>query len=264
MTASDELLFDRHAHVATITLNRPDRMNAWTPGMEEGLRAFLTQAAEDDAVRVVVLTGAGRAFCTGAEMGRLAQSAAGAPAPAAPMREGDLGQRYSYIMGVPKPVLAGINGAAAGVGFCLTLFCDLRFMAEGAKLTTAFARRGLVAEHGSAWLLPRLVGPMNAADLLLSGRTVEAAEAERMGLVRVLPREGFHAQVQERAAEMAALCSPRSQRIIKRQLNHALFHGLAEATRLSEAEALACRGTEDYREGVAHFVEKRAPRFTGR
>ncbi len=264
MTAPDGLLYDRQEHVATITLNRPERMNAWTPGMEEGLRSLLREAAGDDEVRVIVLTGAGRAFCTGAEMGQLSRSAAGAPAPPPAPREGDLEQRYSYIMGIPKPVLAGINGAVAGVGLCLTLFCDLRYMAAGSKLTTAFARRGLVAEHGSAWLLPRLIGPMNAADLLLSGRTVEAEEAERLGLVRVFPREGFHQQVQARAAEMAALCSPRSQRVIKRQLNTALFHGLAEATRLSEDEALRCRGTEDYREGVAHFVEKRAPRFTGR
>ena len=263
MTASGEMLFAKQDHVATITLNRPDRMNAWTATMEQELRELLSQAARDDDVRVIVLTGAGRAFCAGADMGKLAKSAHGTPGTVARSIKGDLEQRYSYIMGIPKPVIAGINGAVAGVGLCLTLFCDLRYMAAGAKMTTAFARRGLVAEHGSAWMLRRMIGPMNAADILLTGRAVEAEEAERMGLVRVLPRDDFHQHIQNRAAEMAALCSPRSQRVIKYQLNQAIFQGLAEATRLSEEEAVLCRGTDDYKEGVAHFVEKRAPRFTG-
>ncbi|WP_236020280.1 enoyl-CoA hydratase-related protein [Sabulicella rubraurantiaca] len=257
------MLFAKQDHVATITLNRPDRMNAWTTTMEQELRELLSQASRDDEVRVIVLTGAGRAFCAGADMGRLVNSANSVPGTLEQSAKDDLDQRYSYIMAVPKPVLAGINGAVAGVGLCLTLFCDLRYMAAGTKLTTAFARRGLIAEHGSAWMLRRLIGPMNAADILLTGRPVEAEEAERMGLVRVLPREDFHQQLQSRAAEIAALCSPRSQRVIKRQLNQAIFQSLAEATRLSEEEALLCRGTDDYKEGVAHFVEKRAPRFTG-
>ena len=263
MTASGEMLFAKQDHVATITFNRPDRMNAWTTTMEQELRELLSQASDDDDVRVIVLTGAGRAFCAGADMGRLVKSANGAPGTVARAIKGDLAQRYSYIMGVSKPVIAGINGAVAGVGLCLTLFCDLRYMAAGAKLTSSFARRGLVAEHGSAWMLRRMIGPMHSADILLTGRVVEAEEAERMGLVRVLPREDFHQQLQARAAEMAALCSPRSQRVIKYQLNQAIFQSLAEATRLSEEEALLCRGTDDYKEGVAHFVEKRAPRFTG-
>jgi enoyl-CoA hydratase/carnithine racemase len=137
-------------------------------------------------------------------------------------------------------------------------------MAAGAKMTTAFARRGLVAEHGSAWMLPRLIGPMNAADLLLSGRTIEAAEAERLGLVRMLPAENFREGVQQKASEFANLCSPRSMRVIKQQLALAHRQTLAEATQLANREVAACRGTEDFKEGVAHFVEKRAPRFTGK
>ncbi|RVT91860.1 enoyl-CoA hydratase [Rhodovarius crocodyli] len=262
--ASGDMLFAVQDHVCTITFNRPDRMNAWTTTMEQELREMLARASDDPEVRVIVLTGAGRGFCAGADMSRLTKSANARPEVVEREIKGDLEQRYSYIMAVPKPVIAGINGAVAGVGLCLTLFCDLRYMAAGAKMTTSFARRGLIAEHGSAWMLPRLIGPMNAADILLSGRTVLAEEAERMGLVRVLPAEDFHAQIQARAAELAALCSPRSQRVIKRQLNAAITSGLAEATRLSEDEALLCRGTEDYKEGVAHFVEKRAPRFTGR
>ena len=177
---------------------------------------------------------------------------------------GDLEQRYTYLLAIPKPIIAAINGAAAGVGLCVALFCDIRFIAASAKITTAFSRRGLIAEHGSAWMLPRLVGPMNAADLLLSGRVVEAAEAERLGLARALPADGFLPAVQRYASELANSCSPRSMGIIKRQMQQAWEQRLGEAVRVADDETAACRGTEDYREGVAHFVEKRAPAFTGR
>lgn len=260
-----ELLYGVSDRVATITLNRPDRMNAWTPTMEAEFRAAIKTASADDEVRAIVVTGAGRGFCAGADMGRLQNSATGAAPLVAPTSgEGNFDQRYSYLLAVPKPLIAAINGSVAGVGLCITLYCDLRFMAEGARLATSFARRGLVAEHGSAWMLPRLVGPMNAADLLMSGRTVDAAEAAAMGLVRMLPAEGFLAAVQARAAEFANLSSPRSMRIIKQQLQAAPFQSLAEATRFADAEIPKCRDTEDFKEGVASFVEKRAPNFTGR
>jgi enoyl-CoA hydratase/carnithine racemase len=260
-----EILYDVSERVATITLNRPDRMNAWTPTMEAEFRTAIEAASADDGVRAIVVTGAGRGFCAGADMERLQSSASGAAPLVAPSSgEGNFDQRYSYLLAVPKPLIAAINGSVAGVGLCITLYCDLRFMAEGARLATSFARRGLVAEHGSAWMLPRLVGPMNAADLLLSGRTIDATEAAAMGLVRTLPAEGFLAAVQARAAEFANLSSPRSMRIIKQQLQAAPFQSLAEATRLADAEIPKCRDTEDFREGVASFVEKRRPAFTGR
>jgi enoyl-CoA hydratase/carnithine racemase len=137
-------------------------------------------------------------------------------------------------------------------------------MAAGAKLTTAFARRGLIAEHGISWMLPRLIGPMNAMDLLLSARTVAAEEAGTLGLVRVLPAESFADAVQARAAEIANLSSPRSTRIIKKQVYEALFQSLAEATVIANREQALCRDTQDFREGVASYVEKRKPNFTGR
>ena len=163
-----------------------------------------------------------------------------------------------------KPLIAGINGAVAGIGLVLTLYCDIRYMAAGAKLTTAFARRGLIAEHGISWMLPRLIGPMHALDLLLSARVIEAEEAERMGLVHVLPAKDFAAGVQQRAAEIANLSSPRSVRIIKRQVYEGLFQSLAEATAIANREQEVCRSTEDFREGVAHYLEKRPPNFSGR
>lgn len=260
-----ELLYDVRDRVATLTLNRPQRLNAWTPVMEAGFRDAIAAATQDADVRAIVVTGAGRGFCAGADMARLEGAVTGVavvPAPPSPTA-GDLEQRYSYLLAVPKPVIAAINGAVAGVGLCIALYCDLRFMAAGARLATAFARRGLVAEHGSAWMLPRLIGPMNAADLLLSGRTIDAAEAEAMGLARMLPAEGSAAAVHARAVELATFSSPRSMRIIKQQLQCAHHESLAAATRRADLEVARCRNTADFREGVACFIEKRTPNFTG-
>jgi enoyl-CoA hydratase/carnithine racemase len=264
-----EILYTVEERVATITLNRPDRLNAWTGVMSEELRAALAKADADEGVRAIVVTGAGRGFCAGADMARLSAAAAGrstlgvGPMPTEGI-EANFVQRMSYILAVRKPILAAINGPVAGIGVVLACYCDLRFMAAGAKLATSFARRGLVAEHGIGWLLPRLIGPMNALDLLYSARPVPAEEAQAMGLVRVLPAEGFAAAVQAKAAEIANLSSPRSTRIIKKLVYEAMFQSLAEATVIANREQELCRDTEDFREGVAHFVEKRAPRFSGR
>lgn len=263
----EELLYGVRDRVATITFNRAQRLNAWTATLEKELREAISLASEDESVRCIVLTGAGRAFCAGADMSRLSASADGALASSSSQRtpsHDDLEQRYSYLLDVPKPLIAGVNGAIAGVGVCIALYCDLRYMAAGAKLATPYARRGLVAEHGIAWMLPRLVGPMHAADLLLSGRTVLAEEAQQMGLVKLLPAEGFAEAVHERATEFANASSPLSVRVMKTQLLAAKHQTLAEATQLADAEMALCRGTEDFREGIAHFVEKRAPQFTGR
>jgi len=265
-----ELLYTVDDRVATITLNRPDRLNAYTQQMGAELREALAKADADAGVRAIVLTGAGRGFCAGADMARLSSAAAGKStlriqdeAPTEGL-DANFAQRVSYMLAVGKPILAAINGPAAGIGFVITLYCDIRYMATGTKLTTSFARRGLIAEHGASWMLPRLIGPMNALDLLCSARAVEAEEAERMGLVRVLPADGFLAAVQTRAAEIANLSSPRSVRIIKKQVYEAMFQSLAEATRIANREQEACRDTEDFREGIAHYLEKRKPNFTGR
>lgn len=268
----EHILYDVAGRIATVTLNRPERLNAWTSTMEREVREAVGAAAGDDGVRVIVLTGAGRGFCAGADMDLL-QSIPGGGAsgeterlrPVDPSARPDFQRKYSWFPTVPKPVIAAINGPAAGLGLVIALYCDVRIAAEGAVFTTSFSRRGLIAEHGISWLLPRLVGPANALDLLLSARKIDAATALRMGLVNeVLPQERFRDGVSAYARELATLVSPRSMRVIKRQVWEAQFQTLAEATEVADAEMRLSFASEDFREGVAHFVEKRAPAFTGR
>ncbi len=266
-----EILYTVADYVATITLNRPERLNAWTGTMEREVRHAIASAAADDKVRAIIITGAGRGFCAGADMSLL-QSAAdgqrGGGQAEEETRESEtdpnFAQKFSYLLRVPKPIVAAINGPIAGIGVCMALFCDLRYMADNAKLTTAFARRGLIAEHGISWMLPRLIGTMNALDLLYSARTVETAELERMGLVRSLPAEGFLDEVRRRTIELVTLSSPRSIGVMKRQVFEGMFQSLAEAWRIADEEMVKSFDSEDFKEGVAHFVEKRKPNFTGR
>jgi enoyl-CoA hydratase/carnithine racemase len=262
--------------VATITLNRPDKLNAWTAVMEKEVSSAMENAERDDDVRVIVLTGAGRGFCAGADMSLLSAVAEQGFVDQnredqnreAALRHGvplDFQKRYSYFPAIGKPVIAAINGPVVGLGLVITLYCDLRLASDAARFSTTFARRGLVAEYGMAWMLPRIVGIASALDLLFSARTIDAAEALGMGLVnRILPQESFHEKVHEYARELASTVSPRSLRIIKRQVYEAMFQPLSEAFDVSVNEMMASFKTEDFKEGVAHFVEKRPPAFTGR
>lgn len=255
-----EALLEIADRVATVTLNRPDKLNAWTAAMAEQTRAALQSADENRDVRVIVLTGAGRGFCAGADISLLNSIVSGGlTADTSPV------SRRSPIPEVSKPLIAAVNGPAMGLGLALALFCDLRIAAETARFGTAFAGRGLIAEFGLAWMLPRIVGLGNALDMLLTARLVDATEARQTGLVnRILPEQGFSEAVAKYAREMAASVSPRSTGIIKQQIYAGLSQTLDEAFKVSEREMLASLECEDFKEGVAHFIEKRAPSFTGR
>jgi len=271
----EQIRFDVSERIATITLHRPEKLNAWTAQMDQEVRAAMAIAEGDPEVRVIILTGAGRGFCAGADMSLLQGIADAGEAPAALGHHAqaaakanvraDFQRKYSYFPSLSKPVIAAINGHAVGLGLILSLYCDLRFASNEAKFGTAFARRGLIAEYGMAWMLPRLIGHAHALDLLFSARIIDADEAERMGLVnRVIPGDSFLVDVRAYALELANNVSPRSMTVMKQQVYNAMFQSLEEATISSEAAMLASLRTDDFREGVAHFVEKRAPNFTGR
>jgi enoyl-CoA hydratase/carnithine racemase len=274
---NQETLYQVADRVATITLNRPDKLNAWTAVMESEVRAAIGEAERDENVRVIVLTGAGRGFCAGADISLLSTVAtkgldsaqrAQAVQPQGGAVEGvraDFQKKYSYFPAVTKPVIAAINGPIVGLGLVIALYCDLRFASDAARFGTAFARRGLIAEYGMAWMLPRLVGHSNALDLLFSARMIDAAEALRMGLVNQVYSQGtFHEKVREYAVDLASNVSPRSLRVIKRQVYDAMFLTLAETFETSEREMLESLRSDDFKEGVAHFIEKRSPVFTGK
>jgi enoyl-CoA hydratase/carnithine racemase len=262
--------------VAVVTLNRPDRLNAWTARMELEYRAALAEADDDPEVRVAVVTGAGRGFCAGAdtealtgivETGRYGSGTSDSqerePVPKAGSGvRSDFDHAFSYTYGLRKPLIAAVNGPAAGVGFVLAMFADIRFAAAGAKITTSFARLGLPAEHGVSWVLPRLVGVARAADLLFSSRVVLAEEAERMGLVNaVLPPEELLPHTLDYARRMASEVSPWSLLALKRQLYADQLRSLDDSAVDAERLMTESFGSPDFKEGVAALTEKRPPSF---
>jgi len=254
-SAGQVVLYRVEDAVAVVTLNRPERLNAWTAEMEIAYFDALDGAAADEAVRVIVVTGAGRGFCAGADMDALRGLGKGSTWAGS-------GRLTTHALGIPKPIVAAVNGACAGLGFVHALMCDLRFAAAGAKFTTAFVRRGLIAEHGSSWLLPRLIGHARALDLLLSGRVFLAEEALALGLVnRVVAAEALMAETLAYARDLAANCSPAAMATIKSQVYRHWDEELAPS--LAESNALMAKSLRepDFREGVASFVERRAPRF---
>ena len=245
--------------VAVLTLNRPDRLNAWTAEMEAAYFELLAECAERADVRAIVVTGAGRGFCAGADMEELRSIGEDGLEAAARGRDT---RPQSFPLTIPKPIIAAINGPVAGIGLVQALMCDIRFAAEGAKITTAFSRRGLVAEHGISWILPRLIGPAGALDLLLSGRVLLAEEAAELGLVnRVLAPDRLLDETLGYAHEVVVHCSPASMATMKRQVYGDLERGLEEA--VSEANRLMIESLRapDFVEGVASFVERRDPQF---
>lgn len=241
--------------VATLTLNRPHRHNAWNPVLERRFYQLLREADRDDRVRAVVLTGAGRSFCPGVDSQRL-DGIAGAPM--------DLSGRTSpaFTYAFRKPLIAAINGACAGLGLVQALMCDVRFAARGAKLATSFSRRGLAGEYGMTWLLPRMIGTERAMDLLLSGRTVDADEALALGLVSRVTEPGeVVAAAAAYARDLAANCSPTSMAVIKHQVLTDLDASYEHAMRGAYRAMGALATGPDFREGIDSFLDKRAPRF---
>jgi enoyl-CoA hydratase/carnithine racemase len=252
--ASDLVLAERRGAVLLLTLNRPDRLNAWNDGLETRYFEHLDAAEADPEVRAIVLTGAGRGFCAGADMDILS----GGEDSAIEARS----RPRNFPMTLRKPLIAAINGAAAGLGLVEALYCDYRFCAPAAKLTTAFVRRGLIAEYGSAWLLPRLVGASRALDLLMSGRVVLGEEAAKIGLVdQLVEPEALVETAVAYAADLAANCSPTSMAIIKAQVMRALDQTFEES--FVDSERLIAESFErpDVREGVDSYLEKRPPNF---
>lgn len=245
--------------VAVLTLNRPDRLNAWTPELGSTYFDLLDDCAADPEVRAIVVTGAGRGFCAGADMQDL-QALGSGDIDGAERRQDSRPQTFPTT--IPKPIVAAVNGPVAGIGLVLALMCDIRFIADDAKVTTAFARRGLVAEYGIAWILPRLVGPAAAMDLLFSGRIIVGAEAAELGLAnRALPADQVLVEAVAYARELATFSSPASMAAMKAQVYADLERPLADAA--DEANRLMLESFErpDFVEGVESFVEKREPDF---
>ncbi|MHB9756766.1 enoyl-CoA hydratase-related protein [Streptomyces sp. BYX5S] len=261
MTTDDKDLAyaERRGAVTVVTLNRPDRLNAWTNELEDRYFALLDEAEADPEVRAIVVTGAGRGFCAGADMAELQRiGSADASREERPKRE----RPRWFPLSLRKPLIGAINGAAAGLGFVEALYFDVRFSTPEAKFTTSFARRGLIAEYGVAWLLPRIVGPGRAADLLLSGRVVRGTEAYAMGLVnRVVERESLLDEAVAYAQELATWCSPTSMSVMKGQLAAAFDVDFETAAREAEGLMEESFGRADAGEGVASYLEGREPEF---
>lgn len=276
---SNLVKYDFENGVAVITLNRPERLNAITLEMGEQLDEAMVRAATAPGLRVVVITGEGRGFCAGGDVsdrltplvdskgGSLERQSPHEPNPIFQVFPGtapELTTRYSFPQAIPVPVIAAVNGPAVGAGFSLAAICDIRFASREAKFIGAFVARGLSADVGLAWTLPHLVGYGAAADILLSGRPIEAEEAFQMGLVnRVFPKETLMDETLAYARRIAETASPNSLKVIKKQLWNSRKQTFAEGYAQSFADATRALATDDFREGVAAFKEKRKPNFSG-
>ena len=269
----EEIRYEIEGGAATITINRPDQLNALTDLTQAEIRHALAESERLPEVVGTVLTGAGRGFCSGVDMNALGgMSEAGKrlgnsyehlqASPGNPDDDPNYKSSPTYFLGLRKPLIAAINGAAAGLGFSYATFCDMRFMDRSAKIVTSFAPRGLIAEHGTCWMLPKLVGPSNALDMNWSSRKILGEEAFRMGYANRLCEDGECViEAQNYLREIAGTSAPMSIMMMKRQvykhLTKELGDAMSESTRWMD-ESLA---RDDFKEGVASFVERRAPNF---
>lgn len=252
--------------IGLITFNRPDRLNAWTAQMGDEYFAAIDKAVEDPRVRVIVVTGAGKGYCAGADMGTLQAIPSGESAKPAKSSEGSGnildGRMQDEITRISKPVISAINGAAAGLGLVQALMCDIRFAANTAKFTVAFSKRGLIGEYGISWILPRLVGPANALDLMMSSRVILADEAKAMGMVNhVVPADKLMETVMEYATELAMNVSPSSMAVMKRQVYNDFNTDIETASKEALRLMRESFTRPDFKEGVQSFLQKRQAEF---
>ncbi|MGB3803790.1 MAG: enoyl-CoA hydratase-related protein [Sphingopyxis granuli] len=261
---SDDIRYEVRGRVAIVRLNRPDKLNAFTYDMLAAFRDRIDEAVRDSAVTAIVVTGTGRAFCAGIDVSLLEQSVIeGRESEGRDhIRDGDLPALFSFLLRVPKPVIAAVNGVAAGGGFVLAMMCDMRVVADDAYLATIFSRRGLIAEHAMSWILPRQIGTSRALDLLWSSRKVGAREALAIGLAdRISNPEALLDDVAAYVEELAASVSPRAMAVIKRQVYAHWSAALREASIECEWQMNEALAHSDAEEGARSFVERREPRF---
>lgn len=258
----ETLLVERCDGIAVVKLNRPEVLNAYNPKMGRELLAALRMLADDGGVRVVILTGAGRGFCSGADISR-PKDGVNQWNPDV-IRGSESGNAMIRLMiDYPKPIIAAINGVALGVGFSLTLPCDVRLAAQNASFGATYTRIGMVPELGSTFLLQRVVGFGKAMELMLTGRMIDAQEAGEVGLVNKVVPAG---KVLEEAIEMARMMlksPPNSLRLTKQALHHAAANGMLQAMQFEGLAMQMCRVSADHKEAIRAFREKREPRFTG-
>lgn len=270
-----DILYDKSDRIATVTMNRPDKMNAWTGKMGLEMRQAMLDADRDDNIGSIIVTGAGRAYCAGADMGGLSEISQGRASAGtafqAPQDDLPAGTRpdyrtqYSWIMALKKPVIGAINGACVGMGFTLSLYQDIRIASDKARMGLIFTQRGLAIEHGSSWMLPRIIGATRAMELAVTGRLVDAQEALAIGLVnRVVPHDKLMETAREVAGHIASNCSPLGVAQAKKMVWEHLFTDLATAIKENDAAVQVMTKSADFKEGVKAFMEKRSPRFTGK
>ncbi len=254
---SDDIITQLEDGVLTVTLNRPDRLNAWTFEMGDAYFDALDRADDDPAVRVVVLTGAGRGFCAGLDL-----EALGEAANSGVRRLPAAGRRMTHAQGFRKPLVAAVNGPCVGFGLVQALACDIRFAGASAFFVTAFAQRGLNAEYGTSWLLPRMIGQTRAVEWLFSGRRMGAAEAARIGLVNdVRPDESLHTDTLDYARALARSASPVALADTKAQIAGDWLRDRVEAEDHAKTLGHSPGHRVDFQEGVSSFVDRRPPRF---
>jgi enoyl-CoA hydratase/carnithine racemase len=269
--AYEQILYETADRIATITLNRPDRMNAMPPKMIGEIHDAMQEADRDDNVRVVIVTGAGKAFCSGMDMDVLRTPAKQVMEESRELNVRDTSLKpdfrgaFSYMLALRKPIIGAINGVCVGVGFTCALYFDIRVAAESARIGLLYPRRGLSIEEGASWMLPRLIGLADAIEMVVTGRTLSAREAlERRLVTHVVPDGQLMAKARELATEIATQCSPVGVAVARRMVYEHMLSDLATAIREDFQELNKLFGGADFKEGIRAFLQRRPPNFPGR